>query len=310
MVFSTEYDKYKPVRRTLKSRVRISVLVVANSAQNGAKKVTSLAESANAPERLLFIVMHSPCAADADCLTVTRQMLISSAVNDAVANSIEIRIKLTEPTLSNSSALIEGTNWLGETEPVLFFSNGGSLTEGWDDAMVHDLSQKDKTVIQAAPIASPGFACMELGTCWWQPFQNPPLNPIFTLAVCPSGGIMLRSEDWRPASWAFEDPDETPLGLTAEQPSPFWGTLFHDMGLEMLSSGQVSSTLMQDFKHTNTWRPRTESARVAYSAWLSSLGGMSTPSLALGLKPNALSLERRFKWGSKDAQKYATRHIK
>ena len=308
MVFNTERNKYKPVEK-LQSRVRISVLVTANSAQSGAEKVTSLVESANAPERLLFIVMHSPRDFDVDCLVATRTKLCSSNVNEAVANSIEIRIKLTQPNLSNSSALIEGTDWLSETEPLLVFSNGEPLTQGWDDAMVYDLSKKDNNVIQAAPIASPGFACIESETCWWQPFQNPPLNPISTLAVCPSGAIILRSKDWKPSSWALTDPDKSSLGLTAEQPSTFWATLFHDMGLEVLSSGQVSSTKIHNFKATQSWKPKTEAALAAYNKWWLSLGGISAPSLSIGLKPSTLSLERRFKWGSKDTQKHATQLI-
>ena len=296
-------------------RNRIAVVVAATDAKCAAQHVSSIVEAAKTPDRLVIIIAHAPQANDTDCLLETRRAL-GEVTNYVLAASIEIRVSIFPQKTSTSSMLLQVAEWVQHTETLVAFTIARRpvvMTRYWDALVATDLAMcmskraigNPGVALQIAPAPTPSFAIIHRNnrTLNWQPFYNPPYNPLPTIAVSPAGMLVVHGDDWRRPPWAKSESSRV---AESNHPCAFWSTVCTSIGLRLYTSGTACASCenSENSAYTRTteetWYPSSQAALNAKKKWEHAY---ATSGLAhYGLLHEATSAERRFKWGSSDQQ--------
>jgi len=309
---SMRIPDWKPGIASAVVRNRIAVVVAATDAKCAAQHVSSIVEAAKTPDRLVIIIAHAPPANDTDCLLETRRAL-GEVTNSVLAASLEIRVSIFPQQTSMSSMLLQAAEWVQHTETLIAFTIAQRpvvMTRYWDALVATDLAVcmrkplvgNSGVALQIAPAPKPSFAIIHRNnrTLYWQPFYNPPYEPLPTIAVSPVGMLVVHGDDWRRPLWAKSESSRV---VQSNHPCVFWSTVCTSIGLRLYTSGTVCASCENsaDTRTTETWwYPSSPAALNAKTKWEHVY---ATSNLAhYGLLHEATSAERRFKWGSSDQQ--------
>ena len=294
-----------------RERSQIAVIIPTESSELAAAQVASTVDRAHSPERLVFVIAHAAPPGDSDCLHPVRAALRRALRDPSLAEQIEIRVAVFEPSAQTPNMVAKMRTWVTpyETVVVIMPRASPSLTsfvpfcEAWDKKMAHELHTLGAhgIVLQISPTTLPSFARLlshagdELDF-EWVPFANPPRDPLPTIAIAPP--FALNANDFRTCST-----ETSSRYIDALQPSSFWSAKMAGRGLRMFASGNLhgSCDLNKMRKQPKApWAPTTREEQELLNLWVRSIG--SDKSMTLGLRDDSPSVERRFKWGSANQQ--------